>query len=211
MIVLGWIPGNAVKLAVMVVVWGIGFGRLARMELAAAGLINLLFIAMDEAALRQGVFLFRRPDAIGLPVYEFFIWGFYILHLLRYLDGPSANPRRLLWAFGMALVFSVCFSTIKDPVLLAAAAGGVLAMSLVLFHEPMDLAYTIYMTGTGALVEYTGTGTGQWTYPNAPIGGVPLWSFAMWAGIGLFTRRILLPLFTNSPDSERQLNETAAP
>lgn len=193
-IVLGWVPGNSVKLAVMVLIWVIGFGRLSLAELTAAGLVNLLFIAMDEGALRQGIFLFRHPDAIGLPVYEFFMWGFYILNAVCFLGSAEAHPRRIHWALGLAIVFSLCFSVFTDPMLLAAAVVAVLAASLVLFHEPMDVAFTVYMAAVGTLVEYVGVGTGQWSYPNAPIGGVPLWSFAMWGGIGLFCRRLLVPL-----------------
>jgi hypothetical protein len=192
-IILGWLPGNSVKLSAMLIIWAVGFGPVSWAELAVAGIVNLLFIAMDVAALRQGLFLFHHPDAIGLPFYEFFIWGFYIFHLVRYLGGPAARPRRLRWALGMALIFSACFSLIQDSALLAMAAAGVLVVCLLLFHEPMDLAFTTYMAGMGALVEYVGVGTGQWSYPSAPAGGVPIWSFAMWAGIGLFTRRILVP------------------
>jgi hypothetical protein len=192
-IVLGWVPGNGVKLAVMVLIWVIGFGPISLAELTIAGLVNLLFIVMDEGALRQGIFLFRHPDALGLPVYEFFMWGFYILNAIRFLDGPEAQPRRMLWALGLAMVFSLCFSVFTDPTLLAVAAIAVLAASLALFHEPMDLAFTVYLAAVGALVEYVGVGTGQWSYPHAPAGGVPVWSFAMWGGIGLFCRRLLVP------------------
>lgn len=193
-IVLGWVPGNGVKLAVMVVIWALGFGRLSLPELAMAGLASLLFIVMDEGALRQGIFRFHHPDAIGLPVYEFVMWGFYILHAARLLDGPMANPRGILRALGLAAVFSLCFSVIRDPALLAVAAGAVLAASLVLLHEPMDFGFAVYMAAMGALVEYVGVGTGQWSYPHAPGGGVPLWSFVMWGGIGLFSRRLMAPL-----------------
>lgn len=205
-IVLGWVPGNAVKLAVMVVIWAIGFGRLSLAELGTLCLVNLLFIVMDEGALRQGIFLFHHPDAIGLPVYEFFMWGFYIFHVVCLLDGPEANPHRILWALGLAAVFSLCFSVITDPVFLAAAASGVLAASLVFFHERMDLAFTLYMIAMGALVEYVGIGTGQWSYPQAPGGGVPLWSFAMWGGIGLFSRRLLAPLLRRGYHRDRRIS-----
>jgi hypothetical protein len=46
----------------------------------------------------------------------------------------------------------------------------------------------------GALIEYTGVWTGQWHYPGRHLGGVPLWFLPMWAGVGLFTRRLVLPL-----------------
>ena len=206
LIVLGWVPGNWVKLAVMVVIWTVGFGRLSLAEFAATGLINLLFILMDKGALRQGIFQFRDPDAIGLPVYEFFMWGFYILHAARFLNGPTARPRRILWALGLGAVFSLCFSVVSDPSLLAVAAAAVLAASLVFFHEPMDYAFTVYMTAIGALVEYIGVATDQWTYPHAPGGGVPLWSFAMWGGIGLFTRRLLVPFLQREYPRHRRLS-----
>ncbi len=193
-IVLGWVPGNAIKLAVMVLIWVIGFGRLSLAALATAGLVNLLFIGMDEGALQQGIFLFRSPDAIGLPVYEFFMWGFYLLNAVYFLDDREAKPRRMLSALGLAIAFSLCFSVFAEPTLLAATALVVLAASLVLFHEPLDVAFIVYMAAVGALVEYVGVGTGQWAYPHAPPGGVPLWSFVMWAGIGLFCRRLFVPL-----------------
>lgn len=193
-IVLGWVPGNAIKLAAMVLIWVIGFATLSLAELATASLVNLLFIGMDEGALRQGIFLFRHPDAIGLPVYEFFMWGFYLLNAVYFLDDREAHPRRMFWALGLAITFSLCFSVFADPTLLAATALAVLAASLVLFHEPLDVAFTVYMAAVGALVEYVGVGTGQWAYPHAPPGGVPLWSFAMWGGIGLFCRRLFVPL-----------------
>jgi len=194
LIALGWVPGNAVKLAIMVVFWVIGFGRLSRKEFVAGALINLLFILMDRAALEQGIFQFRHPDSFGLPVYEFFIWGFYILHAIRFLDGPTPRADRRFWALGLAAAFGSCFLLLTDPSLLAVAAAAVLAASLVFFHEPIDCAYTVYVAAMGALVEYVGTETGQWAYPTAAGAGVPLWSFAMWGGIGLFTRRLLVPV-----------------
>jgi hypothetical protein len=193
LIVLGWVPGNGVKLAVMAVIWAVGFGRLSLAELSAAALINLLFILMDKGAMRRGVFQFCHPDVIGLPVYEFFMWGFYVIHAVRFLDGPAERPNRSLWALGLAMVFALCFLMVDDPYLLAAAAAAVLIAALFFFHQPRDCAFFVYMAAIGALVEYVGAGTGQWTYPHAPAGGVPLWSFAMWGGVGLFTRRLLVP------------------
>jgi len=197
---LGWIPGNGAKLAVMVFVWIVGFGRLSWSEVAAFGLINLVFIGMDEGALRNGIFVFANPNFFGLPIYEFFMWGYYILHLIRFFGDPGANPRRVILAIALTGVFSLCFSVITDPTLLAVAAGAALTMSFVAFHEPMDFAFAGYMAALGALVEYVGVGTGQWYYPDSPYGGVPSWSFVMWGGIGLFSRRLLAPLLTARQD-----------
>jgi hypothetical protein len=190
---LGWVPTNPAKLITMLAVWGLGFGRIRAAELLAMALVNLLFIVMNSAALSRAIFAFDHPDFLGMPIYEFLMWGFYTLHTIRFLDGDA--PRgRLMLASAAAAAFALPFSLIADPALLLAASGLVLAACLVLFHEPMDLAYAGYMTALGALIEYVGVGTGQWHYPGQHYGGVPLWFLTMWAGVGLFTRRLIVPL-----------------
>jgi hypothetical protein len=190
---LAWIPGNWAKLLVMLVVWGLGFGRLKRAELLAMAAVNLLFVGMNSAALKRGIFAFEHPDFLRMPVYEFLMWGFYTLHTIRFLDGPAPQSR-LLQTVLAAAAFSLPFGTIADPGLLLAASATVLLICLALFHERMDLIYAAYMAALGALIEYVGVTTGQWHYPGPPWGGVPLWFLTMWAGIGLFTRRLVSPL-----------------
>lgn len=190
---LGWVPGNAAKLAVMLAVWAVGFGRISGTELLAMGGVNLLFAAMDWGALAKGVFRFEHPDLLGLPAYEYLMWGFYTLHALRLLGGAPPRDRRVL-ALAVSAIFTVPFLTIADPTMLSITAGLALAAALAVFHEKLDFAFTGYMIAVGALIEYVGTGTGQWSYPGAPYGGVPIWSAAMWGGVGLFTRRLLQPL-----------------
>ena len=189
---LGWVPGNLPKLATMLVIWGIGFGRVKAPELVAMAAVNLLFIVMNSAALSRGIFRFDHPDFLGMPIYEYLMWGFYTLHTIRFLDG-AAPAGKLTTAAAAAVAFALPFALIADPWLLLAASGLVLAACLFLFHEPMDVAYAAYMAALGALIEYVGVGTGQWHYPGQHLGGVPLWFLTMWAGVGLFTRRLILP------------------
>lgn len=189
----GWIPGDWAKLAAMSVFWVIGFGWLSPAEITIAILVSLLFVAMDEAALHQGIFTFRHPEMSGLPVYEYCMWGFYILHVARFVGGRLGHPSRMPLALGLALTFTTCFATITNPPILALVAGALLLMSLACFHEPQDLASTVYMIAVGIVVEYVGVATGQWSYPHAPPGGVPFWSVVMWGGVGLFSRRLLVP------------------
>lgn len=191
--VLGWLPDNGIKLAAMAVFWVIGFGTVSLVEAGLYPLVCLLFVMMDEGALRQGVFRFLHPDLAGLPIFEFGIWGFYVLNALRFV-GCQPGERFRWIALGMAAIFATCFLTINDPIALALAAGVVVVVSLRLLRSARDFASAGYMLGMGVLVEYVGVGTGQWIYPGAPLGGVPPWSFVMWAGIGLFSRAILAPL-----------------
>lgn len=194
-LVLGWIPGNGFKLGAMLGIWAVGFGRVTMPELLGVILVDLLFVAMDVSALRQGIFRFSRPDVLGLPAFEFFMWGFYILHAIRFFDEPGPRPRRLPLAAALAVLFSLPFLLIAKPGLLALAAATALAATLSVFREPLDFAYVVYMAVMGTTVEYAGVVSGQWSYPHSGFGPVPLWSFVMWAGIGLFTRRLFLPLF----------------
>lgn len=193
--VLGWLPGNPAKLVVLPFIWLLGFGRISVAELAMMGAINLLFVVMNMAALKRGIFAFDHPDLFGIPAYEFLMWGFYVLHTIRLLDG--APPRgQTITAMVATGVFAATFAAIAEPVLLLLVSGAVLAVGIVLFHEKMDLAYAGYMAAVGALIEHVGVATGQWHYPGQPWGGVPLWFVTMWAGVGLFTRRLVLPLLS---------------
>ena len=191
--VLGWLPDNSIKLVTMLIIWGLGFGRIRKSELLVMGSVNSVFFILNFAALRRGIFAFNHPDFLQMPVYEFLMWGFYTLHAIRFLGGarPSTNWFIALSAAG---AFALPFVSLTDPDLLVAISAGVLVIYLALFHDPMDLAYAGYLAGLGTLVEYTGVWTGQWHYPGAYYGGVPLWFLTMWAGVGLFTRRILLPI-----------------
>jgi hypothetical protein len=67
-------------------------------------------------------------------------------------------------------------------------------MALGFFHDVHDLAYAGYMILLGAAVEYAGVYAGLWSYPGDPSGGVPLWFITMWGGVGLFLRRLALPI-----------------
>jgi hypothetical protein len=192
-VVLGWVPGNLPKLALMLVIWAAGFRSISVRESLLVVAVNLFFVAMNSAALTNGVFRFDHPDFLAMPLYEYMMWGFYTLHAIRLLEGEPPPSRRIAVALA-AVLFALPFATIVDPTLLLLFSSIALALCLVLFHEPMDWAYAGYMTALGALIEYVGVGTGQWHYPDDPYGGVPLWFLTMWAGVGLFTRRILLPL-----------------
>jgi len=187
------VPGGWTKLFVFILLWAATFRGLTPRELGVFAAVNVLFAIMDAMAVRQGVFRFTAPDYFGLPVWEFAMWGFYVLHALRMLGGPV--PRGALWqVLALALLFAVPFATLADAQPLLAASGVLLALALAFFHERADWRYVGYMIALGALVEYTGVWSGQWAYPGDAPGGVPLWFVTMWGGVGLFTRRLLLRL-----------------
>jgi hypothetical protein len=192
-VALACVPGNAAKLAVMLVVWAIGFGRIKRTEFALMACINAIFILMDIATLKQGAFRFTSPNLLGLPYYEFLIWGFYVLNAIRFIGAnpPQGSATR---AIGWIVLFALPFALIQDYRLLFLASAVFLAIGLGLFHKSRDIAFVGYMIGMGAIIEYTGVRSGQWTYDGPTLGGVPLWFAPMWGGVGLFVHRLGLPL-----------------
>jgi hypothetical protein len=190
---IGWIPGNFAKLAALLVVWAIGFRRLSRADLALMVAVNAIFIAANSGALRHHIFRFLHSDLMDMPVYEYFMWGFYVLHTIRFVAG-RCPPLRLFPTLITAAIFAATFALIRDADFLFFAPATVLVLAVPLYDEREDLAYIGYMIFIGALIEYVGTGTGQWAYPGTPYGGVPAWFVTMWGGVGFFTRHLLLPL-----------------
>jgi hypothetical protein len=191
--VLLWVPTNLGKLAALALVWAMTFGPLSRAEWLFFAAICLFFTIMNAAALAQGIFVFSDPDVLRMPIWEVFMWGFYTLHTMRLLGGPIPQSNRaLVWT--LALLFAAAFATITDPALLLAVTAAVLLVALGFFHQAHDLAYFGYMVVLGAAVEYAGVYAGLWSYPGDPPGGVPLWFITMWGGVGLFLRRLALPI-----------------
>jgi hypothetical protein len=201
-LVLAWMPGNVAKVVLLLVLWALTFGRLSHREAIAALVICAVFTVMDVQMVERGAFAFDHPDFAGLPAYEFLMWGFYVLHVTRTLGGYAAR-RRLVPAIVLAVVFSMAFATFSDPGMLAAAAAVVVIVALSVFRDRLDFAYAGYTALVGLLIEYTGVWSSQWHYPAAPVGGVPLWSLPMWAGIGVFVRRIVTPFLHDTADTAR--------
>jgi hypothetical protein len=200
--ILAWVPTNIGKLAALVLLWAWSFRRLSRTDAVFYLAVCVFFTAMNAASLKQGIFAFSTPDLLGMPVYELFMWGFYLLHARRVLGGPAPQGGRAA-AWILALLYSAAFATIHDGNLLLAVTGVLLAVGLILFHERADLAYTGYLILLGAAVEYTGVFSGQWQYPGDPVGGVPLWFVTLWGGVGLFMRRLVLPMLVRSEAAQR--------
>ena len=100
---------------------------------------------------------------------------------------------------GLAICYSIAFATLKNPDVLLAPTATLLTLAISQFHTPRDLAFVWYMIVRGAAVEYPGVGSGQWRYPNAPLGGIPLWFIAHWGGASLFIYGLILPLISPQP------------
>jgi hypothetical protein len=195
LVIIAIVPTNLGKLAAFLLLWMLTFRKLTRPETVFYVAACLFFTGMNAASLKQGIFVFAHPDVLGMPVYELFMWGFYLLHLKRVLGGPAPGGKQaIVWA--LAFFYAAAFAAIPDATILLATTGTLLIIGIVLFHEPLDLAYTGYLILLGAAFEYTGVLSGEWSYPGDPMGGVPFWFVTLWGGVGLFTRRLVLPILT---------------
>lgn len=195
LVVLAWVPGSVAKALVLIGLWALLFWPLRRAEWLMMGGVCLFFTGMNASALKQGIFQFREPDLLGMPVWELFMWGFYLLHVYRFWGGVAAADRRqTITAWILGLMFAAAFAVITDQTQLFVVTVVVLLVAFAFFHDRMDLAYAGHMVLLGACVEYVGVHSGQWSYPLDVPGGVPPWFVTMWGGIGLFFRRLVLPL-----------------
>jgi hypothetical protein len=191
LLTLAFVPGSLAKALVLIALWAATFRRLSFGEALLFAAACAIFTLMNALSLAQGVFWFARDDVLGMPYYELVMWGFYVTHTWRVLDGSIPAPSAP--AAVLAVLFAACFVVSSGWILLGLTAA-VLTAALYFFHERLDLAYAGYMVGLGALVEYTGVWTGEWGYPGDPPGGVPLWFVTLWGGVGLLLRRAALPL-----------------
>ena len=200
--IIAWVPGNLAKLATLLVLWLVTFRKLSTSESIFYFGVCVFFTVMNALSLKQGIFAFTHPDVLGMPVYELFMWGFYLLHVKRVLGGPAPQSKRVVvWV--LALLYATAFGSIADATVLLTVTGALLVVSLVLFHEPLDLAYVGYLIALGAAIEYTGVYSGQWQYPGEPVGGVPFWFITLWGGVGLFLRQLILPILARHETQDR--------
>lgn len=184
--VLAIAPPAPVLLAALLAWWALTIRRLTWRELVLAAGLDLLFTAMDIGAVRAGVFVFHHPDWMGLPWWELAMWGFYGVHGLRLVGGDAGRPG---WRdAACAAAFAIPYLSIADPDRLAAASGAILAIAMVRMHRPADLVAAGYFALLGVAIELTGMAVGHWSYPQTS--GLPIGAVLMWAGVGLFTRRL---------------------
>lgn len=187
------VPGAPLKTGLLLTLWIAAFAPWKKSDAALFVSCAALFTAMNAAAIQRGLFEFTAPNVLGLPYWEFFLWGFWVLHTHRIAGGPPA-PRPGRWEWGLVVLFALSFVLFQSATAVLLASGAVMSAALVRWHERDDVHHVAHMLLIGTLLEYPGVALGLWRYPDPPVGGVPLWYATMWGGIGLFLRRWAAPL-----------------
>jgi hypothetical protein len=188
--VLAYVQSNGIKVLFLLPLWWVSFGGLSRKEWIAYGLINVLFIISDIGAIKNGFFQFGKPDVLGLPVWEFFMWGFYLLHTHRMF--PPRVPKSLdLKLVMLAVVFSQVFAVIPDRTWLLGVTSAVLMITLYFYHEREDILYCAYLMLMGIAVETVGLRFDLWSYPETDYNSALVQFVIMWGAVGLYFRHIM--------------------
>jgi len=190
--ILAFVESNALKVCLLLPLWWFSFGRLSRNEAMVFAIVNAVFVASDIAAIRNGFFQFAQPDLWTLPCFEFFMWGFYLLHAHRFLQVKYPDSLDLTVVL-LAVAFSALFGVISDRHILLFSTSGIFLLGFVFYHEKEDGLFSFYMMLLAIAFESVGIGRGLWSYANGDI----LWASAqfivMWGAAGLFLRRIVGP------------------
>jgi hypothetical protein len=192
--ILALVPGSLVKLAALLVWWGATAWPIERRELVLFAIACPFFTIMDAMAVASGAFRFAQSEFLGIPVWEVPMWGFWLVNSARILGWPRHRPDGFWYALSFAFAFAAAFGSVDDQHLLLLVTGALLVATVAVFHEKEDRRYLGYFVLLGAVVEYVGVWSGNWSYPDAPPGGVAPWFVTLWGSVGLLARRLALPL-----------------
>lgn len=188
------VPSSLAILIILLAFWILIFQPWSRADTVMFVLASVFFLGQNYAVLRTGGFTFRFKDILLMPYYEPFMWGFYFLHMKRFVSEPQdALPVTLQGFFGLLLT-AVAFSVFgKDASRLFLATLASTAILLIMFHDFYDLYYAAYALALGFVIELFGVSSGLWSYPAPDFLGIPYWFATMWLSVGILGRRFLIP------------------
>lgn len=191
--ILAFVPGNIEKALACIILWALTFRKLTRGEIIFYIGASIFFAYIDYASLKQGLFKFDSPDILMVPYYEPLLWGYLFLNVRHTLNGPVPKNS---WLVGLAyfILYLIPYLFITDQALLFYVSLTVIIGALAFFHDRYDFIYVGYMILLGTIWEYSGVWSGQWSYPNPPLGGVPPWYISAFGGVALALRRMITPL-----------------
>lgn len=190
LLILAFVPGNLWKMAALLPIWWFSFRGLSFAEIRAFLIINLVFVISDIGAIKNGFFEFTEPDVLGLPAWEFIMWGFYILHAIRLFQDrlPEKLDKKMIV---FAIIFSQTFAVLKDPQILLGVTIGLVLLTLILTRNLNDVIFCGYFMLMGVLFEWVGLHFGLWSYPERNFQTALVQFVVMWAGAGLYSRHIV--------------------
>ncbi|WP_300458577.1 hypothetical protein [Desulfobacula sp.] len=181
-------------LFILLILWFFLFRPFDRTEILMFIIGSLFIVGQNYSVLKSGGFSFTHKDFLLMPYYEPFMWGFYYLHIKRFINEPSESKKLEIKAILGLLITGACFSIFaQNSNLLTIFSFLTTAVLLTMFHERYDLYYAGYALVLGFIIEVFGVFSGNWWYPDPDMLGIPYWFITMWISVGLLARRFLIP------------------
>ncbi len=174
----GWLQALSLLL-----LWGLSFWPLSRADGLLFVAVNVFYSLGDMDAVARGLFHFQRPDLMGLPYWEFGMWGFFVLLLHRMRRPDSTRSNLSIRPFLLIALMPLAFQ-LTDPWQLTLALYALLGLMLGLDHRRGVLISVGAMIAGATVLEYTCVRTGVWSYPPNYVGGVAYWYAALFGATG---------------------------
>lgn len=181
---------NLLKLIFCIFSFLLVFKRLNLLEWSLFFGVSVFFTFMNAMAIQNGVFQFLSPDFLGLPWYEFLMWGMYVLHLKRFVEIYFADELNnfkisyydFICLFLVAIFFSVCGLKWQITIL------PLLVNIFYLTYKNSKLLWLsyLYFIFMGGVLEFIGTRYLEWSYPSPDIAGVPLWYINVFGSFAIY-------------------------
>lgn len=152
--------------------------------------VNIFFTFMNYMSIINGIFVFSHPNLIGLPWYEFFMWGIYVIHLKRITEiffkkEFTSYPIGMVDFICVGLVITV-FSICKDKSSVTFLPLIINIFYLISKKSKLLVSNYLYFIAIGGILELVGTNGGQWSYPQPDFFGVPFWYVNVFGSFALY-------------------------
>lgn len=191
MAIIALTPSNVGKIGLLILVWVVTFRQISKREIWLYVISCLIFTVVDMLAVKRGLFYFINPDIWGLPLYQPLMWGYFVLHFRKFLEGGIPNMRPII-TLPLLLAFVASFFFFDSEMGILASTSLILVAFFLILRDKTDLLYFTYAIFIGFVFEFIGIKFGQWGYIS---GALPLWFLTLWGGSLVFSRRIIFPLF----------------
>lgn len=188
------LKNNFLALLVFLLLWVAPWKFYAKNDLIFFAIGFFSFLLLDIIVVAESVFSFSRPDFWGLPVYEPFLWGFYLIAINKIAASEEKFPRHNISCFLIILLLLSSYLIFKNNLCIFLAQAAILVITFIFWHKKSDVSYAFIAVVIGAIVEYVNVACNNWAYPS---GGVPIWFLTFWAAVGLLDNRLLRTGFSH--------------
>lgn len=173
--------------------WLISFEKISKQELLLFIVCAMSFSLLNFPAIQKGVFVFQEQNLVGMPFYEYIMWGFYILFGYKHL--PLNAYTKIEWhTWVVILFFIIFFFGFSENVLFKTIFTSLILFgALLIYRTKKDVYAVLFFMILGIVIEFSGVYFKQWSYPDLhmTVVGVPLWSISFWGGIGFLFIELL--------------------